>query len=730
MIKDTQDTTAITIEDSASVTQHTDAFASFLSQPVTKLHADEYRVDDLDGVTESLFGSGNMNFLMMQAGQTDEALINATPFDEIGGGNDAMNSNLPYMSASAAVGGAYGNGLGDTMGARSYGQSADNVKSAFGGNGVFSGSASGNGRSSAAGDSSSSALSRSSTNSDSVTATAMNGSNGNSGSNGSNGTNGEGGGDTTTTIINNTTTNNYDIDIIEIDDSVTNIIDNTTDLLTEIVNNTFNTVNNVTDFLTVLTENVFNTINNIFNGDFPGDLGPIGLDLTVVLDDLTSVVLDIFNGNTTIPVLDEILDLSPVTNITDVLADLTGVLGLHLLYDPLQPDTSGTDTDLTVLADLQLPLLPLPPLTLEIPLDGVEGLLGDIDLDLGLTSDLILGLLGDSSNELDHDLGLNLGSAIGNVPLINESLGLVLNPVEDLLGDIDIGITPNIDLFDTSAISNAHGDTDITIPLDINLLGSNLLGETIAIPLDPVEAIVGDIDLDLTAALNLLGQTADALIDGYAGGSAEPNLLSDISGALGGLLSPLLPQTNTNDDSDTARSAALSDDGTNNATGLPMDIAFIDNPLVDNVIAAPLDLVESVVGNMGLNDGTATDLPGSLAAFAAELPDTITDVAGSLLGSLNTEIGTALQFLTNSSAQSGDLNLDALGGLTGGTDFPLWTDSILPNASDLLGSGHGMDLSHILPDPVILAPIVAIITPQTLFDNGLLGGKHFGGLFG
>ncbi|MDD9901745.1 MAG: hypothetical protein OXT65_12260, partial [Alphaproteobacteria bacterium] len=34
-----------------------------------KLDADQYTAEDLDGVTESLFGSGNLNYLMLQARQ-------------------------------------------------------------------------------------------------------------------------------------------------------------------------------------------------------------------------------------------------------------------------------------------------------------------------------------------------------------------------------------------------------------------------------------------------------------------------------------------------------------------------------------------------------------------------------------------------------------------------------------------------------------------------------------
>lgn len=49
---------------------------SIITISTNKLDADNYAADDLDGVTESLFGSGNLNYLMLQARQNDLAAIN------------------------------------------------------------------------------------------------------------------------------------------------------------------------------------------------------------------------------------------------------------------------------------------------------------------------------------------------------------------------------------------------------------------------------------------------------------------------------------------------------------------------------------------------------------------------------------------------------------------------------------------------------------------------------
>ena len=43
-----------------------DTYDAPLFVPPGKLDADQYMADDLDGVTESLFGSGNMSYAILQ----------------------------------------------------------------------------------------------------------------------------------------------------------------------------------------------------------------------------------------------------------------------------------------------------------------------------------------------------------------------------------------------------------------------------------------------------------------------------------------------------------------------------------------------------------------------------------------------------------------------------------------------------------------------------------------
>lgn len=95
--------------------QTMDAFSSPVIIPASKLDADQYVAEDLDGVTENLFGSGNLNFLMMQAGQTNELIQAENPFSIVGEGgsfNGGLNVNTGLGSplSSSANDFAYDSG--------------------------------------------------------------------------------------------------------------------------------------------------------------------------------------------------------------------------------------------------------------------------------------------------------------------------------------------------------------------------------------------------------------------------------------------------------------------------------------------------------------------------------------------------------------------------------------------------------------------------------------------
>lgn len=726
-----------------------DTFNTFLNAPVTKLDADEYMANDIDGVTESLLGSGNLNFLMMQASQTDEAMTNANPFTIAGSDVALPASGLAGGNSFATP--ASAGGKTDTSMDRAF-----DMPSAL--DGIADSGASGQtytagtlGAASAAANSQSlSPLSD--VTSFSSASTGSNGSNGNNGNNGTNGVDGDGGG---STIINNTTNNVTNNDNTVIDNSVT-IGDTNIDIINEnileTVENIYNTTN---DFLTTVVNNTTDIINNIFNGN-PLDLGPIGVSLDAVLDDLLDLDLDLINGDNILSVINETIDLSPVTNLVEGLTgDIIADIGLDVVLDPFQYDNSPGDYDLHVgldLLDLGLP-------NLDIPLNPVEFLLGDIDIGLDLTEDLLTGLPLLGGGTADTDLGLTGLETVADLTPVTNLVENLVNPVEDLAGDLDILADLHLDLLGLGT-DDAGPDTDIVVPLDLDLVDSDLLGNDLEISLDPVESLLGDIDLDLTVAGDVLGNIADGLIDNEAGGSAADNILSDLGDTVSGVVDGVLDMEGNAGDTDIF---------------LDTGLEILDTELVDNATGMILDPVENILGDIDvtgdtgfdlLNHGDSTsagdtdlslgvdiidaglppievnlDLAESIAGdvdldldVSSDIIDMVTDpnaILDGVFDVVDNTLDTALGLIDTLPENTGGLDLGALlpSGNDGDLPLPSWTESLLPDAGSLLGDGLLGGFTDLLPDPVPAAPVIALpIIP--VIPVPPLGGGHFGGLFG
>ncbi len=702
-----------------------DQFNAFITAPPRKLDADEYMANDLDGSTEGILGSGNLNFLMLQAGQTDESIENSDPF---GVNADQIISNaIAAVAANAISPMASSENQFDTAMDRPFSISGDHNGGLHGGpgGGQPNGSAGSIGASSYVasshagmpfGDVTNYATSSAINTSD--IRPAIHGTNGTGGVSGTNGTNGTNGVDGTpggnTTVINN--------------EAPTNIFD-TVNNLTE---NVFDTTTNIFDTVNHATTNIFDTLNNIFDNITGGDLGPVGISLDAALDDLSNLKLDIISGDNILNVLDETLDASPIlTPVEGLLGNLLSSVSLDAILNPFQYDSSPNDYDLHLGTDVQFLGITAPPIALDIPLDPVEGLLGDIDIGLNLTDDLLNlgGILGGGNDNGDHDLALG---SIGPVDLatINGLVSDVINPVENLIGDVDVTGGLGLGLLGAD-LDNGGADTDIHIPLDIDLVDSELLSNGLNISLAPVETITGDIDLDLTAAANILGNVADNLVDDLNGGTGEDNILSQAedtaSGIMGDLLSfgggdadqdisfnavqdtlgfdllgnatdiTLDPVESITGDIDLVGSLDLLHQGDFNAatdTDLPIDIGFADDVIpavhLDNI---PLDGVESIVGDIDLNLNANEDLANGLTDTATHLLDTLgnaTEDLSSLLG--NADTGSSLPDIPDILAgdSTGTIS-DLLGGV----------NDVVNGAIDLLesvsgNSAGGLDLGGVL----------------------------------
>jgi len=769
----------LTQETPAMQTAH-ETFNAFLNAPVTKLDADEYMAADLDGVTESLLGSGNLNFLMMQAGQTNEEIISRGDSSEI---SETSFGASPLFGELGSRGVADSGAQADTAMDRGFDMPSlglDDGNSGYGGQNT----ATSLGASSLASNSSaampltdSGAFTRSTSLTQPPPGNGNNGTSGISGNNGLNGKDGTPGGDTT---INNT--NIYNIDPPD---------------------NLFTTINNITDNTTEIVTNVTNNLTDIVNNFFENglDLGPIGISLDATLDEVLGLGLDLISGDSILNVLDETLNLAPVLDpIEGLVGDILADISLDAILDPFQYDNSASDFDLHLGTDLNLLGMNLALPSIDIPLDPVEFLLGDIDIGLDIGEDLLdLPFLNGGGPD-DTDLGLgNLEQTLGLAPVI-DLVESVVNPVEDLVGDLDILGNLHVDLLNLGQ-DGTGADTDLILPMDIDLVDSNLLNNGLEIGLDPIEALVGDIDLDLTVAGDVLGNVADGLIDLQPGGTGEDNIIADIGDVATDLVDGIIGFDNNAGDQDLALDVGA------NIIGLPVNEAAnlvldpVENLLGDvdigaglgidlldtSGIASPtdtdldisidpvagilpatdipvnLDFVEVVTGDIDLDlDVTSDLLTDPLGTtedlLTAGLPNTVDDVLSSAQdvfggfgnvdelisdlthGDVDGAIGEAVTLLDALPVHSGGLDLSALlpesgGGGGGESILPSWTETLLPDAGDALGGGLLDNAADIMPDPVSILPALSLPTVPVLpvlpVGGGLFGGHHAGGgLFG
>lgn len=699
--------------------QTMDYFTSSLTLPASKLDADQYVAEDIDGVTESLFGSGNLNFLVMQSGQTNGVLASIDPFSlrgetfsgdarlgagAHGGGaaGDSANELFRYTSVSNGVDGAQsalsggpsvsfaqGGSIGSSLSSAlatspdSAGFTGGGIPSVFGGNGLnglgLSGSSGLNGSDGTAG---------------------APGHDGSGGYDGTNGTDGNGGGETTIinievnpgdTIINlgDVIVNLGDInlgdiivdigDILNVDlcdvtniittviTEVTTIVSDVTTIITDVTNNVTNIVSDVTNNVTDIVTNVTDIVQNIL-----GD--GLTLELDAVLGNVTGLDLSVISGDTVLDLVDSIIDLSPVTNLLEPVIDLDGL----------------------ILADIS----------------SIFSLLHD-------------GGHGHAPG--DTDLGIGLDTFLGDLPLLNGVTDIVFNPIEDLIGDIDVLADIGLGLFDNSNIDNNAGDTDITLDLGLGLLDGTPIGGAIDIPFDPVEQVLGDIDLDLGAATNLLGQTAQGIVDEFAGGSGAETLLSGIGGGLAGLGGGLLP--------------GIGGDGGHDDVTADIDLGLFNHDLVDLDVAEALDVIEPLVGDVDLASGVGLDLLGDhetsnkagdtdidldldinllgMDIVEIDFIDVPLDPLEAILGDIDINLNAALDLL-NPDCNDGGV-ADLLHNNGGGDGLLAWTENLLPDLGGLLGHDIDHGLGSILPAPV--GDIAEGL-------GGLLGGESSGGLFG
>ncbi|MFT4274895.1 MAG: hypothetical protein QM576_00945, partial [Rhodopseudomonas sp.] len=469
-------------------------------------------------------------------------------------------------------------------------------------------------------------------------------------------------------------------------DGVTGTIGGTTGTIGETLGGLTDTLGGITDGLGTTPSGGSDTdltlnLDAVLPGGLPIDT--VTADLGVNLDPVEAVV-----GDIDLPI-DVNLDLSGINlgdvtgaiggatgalgGVTGAIGSATGALGdlgNLLTGDPSSGGTTSPDTDLTLNLDAALPGgLPIDTVTadLNVNLDPVEAVVGDIDLPIDANLDLS-GI----------DLGGTLGDVTGAIGGATGALGGVTGALGSATGALgDLG---NLLTGDPSSGGTTSPDTDLTLNLDAVLPGGLPIDTVTAdlnVNLDPVEAVVGDIDLPIDANLDLSGIDFSGTLDGVTSALGDTgSSLDDITGTLGSTTGTLGDATSSLGDLGSLLSGNTSPDGTtapDTDLTLDLDAALPGGLSIDTVTAdldVNLDPIEAVIGDIDLPINANLDLSGiDLGGTLDGVTGTLGDTSGTL-SDLTTAGSDAIEDL----ALNLDAALDPVSAVIGEIDQQLGAD--------------------------------------------------------
>jgi flagellar hook-basal body complex protein FliE len=567
-------------------------FDTPLTVPTNKLDADQYSADDLDGVTESVFGSGNLGFASLQASQTDSMLAANNTMDFVSDAPTEQTSRSPNFNDASLSDTDRPLDSGENMAGNNMVTDGNNTNTTIGSlgastlssdNNTFTAPATQNTESYDFGGSSSSSATSTSSSSSSTTTSS----------------------DGSTTTVNNTqhntttTTNNYhEGDHIENTETLINVdtdildVTNVTDILnTQITNLTetiTSTLTTVTDLTTVITENLFETINNLLDGE-------ISLDLTLdVLDtlgaDLGIIIEDGITGNSNIDLVTD--NLSTITNdLTGLDLPLVSNTTLDVGFDLLGNSGADSSDDLVING---LDALGIP--EIGINLDPLEDIVGDIDITLSTDTEFLT-----NPEALIDDLGdLSLAGIDEALTTIGDQT--IEGALEAVVGDtlldeaFDVGLDEVVDMV-TDPVEDVLNDlTDTLIAGD-----ENGIGDVIEDIVDPVEDLISDITEPL---LSGDGDTEDILTDAI---NDILNIENDID-----LLSSNTESDGNNSSDEGAEDTNWTESIINETTGLFDDLTDGLNGDGEDILPEPSGTIAEGIGVLDIDPELDTGSLGGL----------------------------------------------------------------------------------------------------------------------
>lgn len=624
-----------------------------LLMPSGRLDADNYNAEDLDGVTESLFGSGNLNYLTLQARQLDSLLagggfdtaIGRNAMDALAGGL-ASSANRTFseiymapakFSAESAGGDPSLPALSSTA---NFGHPSGYAAPVFPGAVAASIPAA--------------ALTHKETGSGSNefltdTTAGLDGVNGSDGSSGHDGNNGANGSDSGITVIN---------------DIVNQTTENINQTVNTVVNDINDTVNNILDSDTVqnITYTVTDTVNNVL-GDVINNSTVQNITHTVT-DTVNNVLDGITNNNTVQSVVNTATDF-----FTDVIENVTSNTLVQQIIDAtsdVMTNVANTLSDTVNVAGEAVDSL--------FQEDAVQNVFHEISGIPDAASGLIDGILAspESGNDIDLLAQNDLNLPAGNV---------TLDPVENLVGDIDI-------------IANlAHSEQGVEAGVDVVLLGNQITDTTV-----PVDAPV-------------VGEVMDQLPDIGQGPESVINIAEDVSNLAGEATDNIL----TLDPEQTGGVGGMQDSISDIVDQVTETDAISVN--AENILASGESVIDSIiVDSTALNTGASSSIL-DIATQSEALDVTVNDA----INLLTPDASGADSPLVDDAPGSPDSVIETW------TISPSITSDTAATFSDLVSTTT--DTTATLPDPTgTVSSGLSLVSVADTHHTGILSGHH-GGLF-
>ncbi len=353
------------------------------------------------------------------------------------------------------------------------------------------------------------------------------------------------------------------------------------------------------------------------------------VEVLQTIHNITESLNETLNELTSFAQIDESIS-QHITDISDTIIDVTNTVNhdISSAHDAVSNIVDDTVTNITQLQHVNTMSQSLDTLTdaLQQVVDQVSNIsmqmsnqtdIAFMSETLTLLSEEVAEIINTTTNILDNGNILSeTGDTDGDVvtvvdvnidetAIINDAAEVQINAVEDLAGDVDVMVDVSTDIVNPHNTDNSADDADVTVSLDNDIVDTELFSGEVEISLDNVESVTGDIDADIDAATDILGEQADPLVNDGAGGTGQETVTQQVGDMLSDAATETitsLPQTPLSASEETSH---VSDDAD---VVIDADIQVAGQQVTDTQLEVTLDPIEDITGDIDIEIDSAVNL--------------------------------------------------------------------------------------------------------------------------